>query len=479
MRDDGSTRSPQGKAYDDVAPRNFDEYKSAQRQSSFAQSQSQPRARRDGDRSTSGDLRRSRLDEDDEYDGRSPEQSERRFSKNTSNYASSSKPRSDHDQSFSNVLRSGEKDDSDMPIAIPHTTASSAFLYGTNTVLAALRSQRRKIYKIYLQHRPTRFVSDPTYDTRATTATSASAISHRQEILKLAKASHIPVQSPSSLHLLDAMAENRPHNGIVLEASKLPYPPVVGLGQPIYSTEDSIIPITLAAKESAEDTAINGRPTALPLPSNTSAATSGLKTHPLIVMTDGILDPGNLGGILRTAHFYNLPAVAIATNTCANVHSPVVAKASSGACEALRMLSLPKPADFVRTCVANGWGVYGAVPPPPSSSALSATKEDALKAKPTFTTSDLIAQSPLRDHPVLLILGAEGEGLRPNLRDRCKGFVTIQGGVTSRSTDSDVDVGLDSLNVGTAAAVLVEAFVRGAEIANTAAAQESKKGNLF
>jgi len=196
-------------------------------------------------------------------------------------------------------------------------------------------------------------------------------------------------------------------------------------------------------------------------------------------MTDGILDPGNLGGILRTAHFYNLPAVAIATNTCANVHSPVVAKASSGACEALRMLSLPKPAEFVRTCVENGWGVYGAVPPSSSSSAPSAIKEDTSKAKPTLTTSDLISQSPLRDHPVLLILGAEGEGLRPNLRDRCKGFVTIQGGVTSRSTDSDVDVGLDSLNVGTAAAVLVEAFVRGAEIANVAAVQEAKKGNLF
>jgi len=56
--------------------------------------------------------------------------------------------------------RDEEEDDDDdgIPDAIPYTTASSQFLYGTNPVLAALRAKRRQLYTLHLrkERRPRR-----------------------------------------------------------------------------------------------------------------------------------------------------------------------------------------------------------------------------------------------------------------------------------------------------------------------------------
>ncbi|CAK3742294.1 rRNA methyltransferase 1, mitochondrial [Lecanosticta acicola] len=318
-----------------------------------------------------------------------------------------------------------------IPVPIPYSTAASEFLYGYNPVLAALRGRRRKMYKLYIHPHifPKDFAKEPTGPVN-------QVESARANLATLARDANVTLVNKVITQQLDRMSDGRPHNGVVLEVSKLPAPPVLHLSKP--DLKQSSVRMELA-KQSAEEAAVNGT-------SNEMQIAAKTWRYPLVVMLDGILDPANVGSIIRTCHFYGVDAVAVATNTCANLSSPIVAKASSGGCEAVRLLSLPKPSEFVYESGRNGWSIYAAE----ASSAGSADKTRKL------TTSSVAADSPLAKHPCILMLGAEGEGLRENLRKRADGFVAIQ----SSAKPADMgNVGVDSLNVGVAAGILLESFL--------------------
>ncbi|KXL44174.1 hypothetical protein M433DRAFT_155196 [Acidomyces richmondensis BFW] len=316
----------------------------------------------------------------------------------------------------------------DIPLSIPYTTAASQFLYGLHTVLAALRSKRRKLYHLYLSAR-----HDDTHAERA-------------QITSLAASAGIPINWQVESALLDKMAGGRQHNGVVLETSKIPAPPTLALGRP--DTKTHTIPISLD-RQSAEEIAINGAPPAI-----SSTAVNSWR-QPFVVMLDGITDPANVGNIIRTAYFFGIDAVAI-SKTCATLDSAVLAKASSGACEAVRLLHLPKPANFVSESAKAGWHVYAAVAPPVPNGALAVNIPASQVGKRT-TTASVQRNSPLVRHPCLLMLGAEGEGLRANLVSKADRLLSIE--AEGRSKDVP-DVGVDSLNVGVAAGLLMEAFLR-------------------
>lgn len=319
----------------------------------------------------------------------------------------------------------GPEDDG-IPVSIPYTTAASEFLYGYNPVLAALKGARRQLYKLYIH---------PKIFPRESTGHSNSD-RPAYEFVTLAKAAGVPFVNEFHTSKLDKMSDGRPHNGVVLEVSKLPAPPVLSLGKP--DTRRSLLPMFLA-KQSAEEAKVNGTSDVLSIATNTWR-------HPLVVMLDGILDPANMGSIIRSCHFYGIEAVAVATNTCANLSSPIVAKASSGGCEAVRLLALPRPSDFIYESAKAGWKIY------------AAASETGSSGKPLrLTTSAVGEDSPLAKHPCILMLGAEGEGLRENLKRRADAFVSING--SERPSDMK-DVGVDSLNVGVATGVLLESFLR-------------------
>ena len=324
-----------------------------------------------------------------------------------------------------------EDDDKHDMVTVPYTTAASEFLYGTNPVIAALKSQRRRLYKVYLHER--------ILDDRSKT-------SEIEDLARRAKVHLKPINN-SFLNTIDKMTGGRPHNGVVLEASPLPVPPVAALGR--LNEVSNTVALELEP-QSAEDAAINASASSLPIPSRSA---NGWR-YPLVVLLDGILDPGNLGNILRTCHFYGVDAVAICTNTCAPVSSPVVIKASSGASEAIRIFAIHKPANFVRASKKNKWTVFGAVAPDANDSQGGSGGEGVGNV---LTTSTL--KSPLMTGPGILMMGSEGEGLRENLRKRTNFDVYIQGAKKS----GKMDVGVDSLNVGAATAVLLEAFMRNPE----------------
>ncbi|KAK3678880.1 hypothetical protein LTR78_001333 [Recurvomyces mirabilis] len=365
---------------------------------------------------------RDKLDQDRSFnDTRQPR--EIRPPRNVRDEAPTGGAANTYDRSSKRRERDANKEAYESPMPIPYTTAASQFLYGTNVVHAALRSQRRKLYRLHLQQRSTA----------------------PNSILRMAEKAKIPIDRNASVRFLDTVSDNRPHNGVVLDASRLPAPPVLALGKPDVKT--GAIGLTLD-RQSAEDVLINGSSASLDLPAPSQAG-----RHPFIIMLDGILDEGNLGSIMRTAHFYGADAVAIATATCASINSPIVAKASSGACEAVKLLGLPKPSSFVLDSAKAGWRVYAAVAPGDEGSGGAPGDRKQMRV----STREVARESPLRDKPVILMLGAEGEGLRANLVNKAHCLISIERGAVG---DGVVDVGVDSLNVGVAAGVLMEAFLR-------------------
>ncbi|KAG9639895.1 alpha/beta knot, partial [Aureobasidium melanogenum] len=313
------------------------------------------------------------------------------------------------------------RDDRDAYVSIPYTTAASEFLYGFNVVIAALTARRRQMYNVYIHSRA---------------LSNSSSASNIKNLCRKAGVRFTDVDD-SFLPKMDKMAQGRPHNGLILEASPLPTLPTKSLGK--IGVTDMAIPIELA-DQSAEEAKVNGTPSTIPF----HYAHTWRK--PLVLLLDGILDPGNLGNILRTAHFYGIDAVAICTNTCAPVNLPIVQKAASGAAEALTILSIPTPANFITTCKKHGWTVHAAVAPNATS---------AKSSKGNLVTSNMI--SPLSRSPSILMIGAEGEGLRANLATKADANVGIRG---AKPALPELDVGVDSLNVGSSVAVLLEAFFR-------------------
>ena len=306
--------------------------------------------------------------------------------------------------------------DSNIPLSIPYTTPASDFLYGTSTITAALLSSRRKLYKLYIYAGDNR--EDPQQDIRI-----------RQLALK--RGVVVERVKEDGLRLMSKMSAGRPHNGYVLEASPLPKLPAVGF-QAIEKRNGAFN--VILDHQSREDEAVNG--------TNTKIEYKGsFPRYPFVLLLDGILDPGNLGAILRTAFFLGVDTVAISNRNSAPV-SPVAIKASAGASEALPLVSISKAGNFIDQCKGNGWKIYAAAAPTPG-------KRTGLGNY--LSISDL--GGCVRNYPCLLILGGEGEGLHWNIRKKADFDVGING---PRIGQSDVD----SLNVSVAAGLLCEAFLR-------------------
>lgn len=133
--------------------------------------------------------------------------------------------------------------------------------------------------------------------------------------------------------------------------------------------------------------------------------------------------------------------MAVANRNSAPV-SPVAIKASAGASESLPIVSVGQPQHFLDVCKSNGWKVYAAVAP----------KSDKRSGFGNYLVTSKMS-SPARDHPCILILGGEGEGLRWTIQKMADFDIAIDG---QRAGKGNVD----SLNVSVAAGLLCEAFLR-------------------
>lgn len=313
------------------------------------------------------------------------------------------------------------------PMVVPYTTAASQFLYGTSTVEAAIEANRRQLYKLYIY-----------------TGNNRRNRDKDDAIAKMAERRGIQVQymDESGLPMMNKMSGSRAHNGYILETSPLPQTPVQALGEVSTDVSRPGFKISLG-HQSREDALINGTPDFI--------MTEPSSRKPFVLLLDQILDPGNLGAVVRTASFMGVTAVVLSKRGSAPV-TPTVLKASAGAAETLTIMSTESVVDFVADSKGNGWKIYAAVPP----------KAEASRRQ--VDTYDVESTDPLLEQPCVLILGNEGEGLSRQLKRAADVEVSIPNMGGSKV--------VDSLNVSVAAGLLCQAFLR----ANTQASMMRPSG---
>ncbi|KAI1421259.1 Alpha/beta knot methyltransferase [Xylaria sp. FL1777] len=308
----------------------------------------------------------------------------------------------------------------DGPIRIFHTTAASQFLYGRSVVEAALKNSRRQLYKLYIYSGNDR--QNPSQD---------------DALAKLAREKGVSVEKVPNhgLQMMDKMSGNRPHNGCVLEASPLPQLPLKALGPLSEDPKKPGFHVEIA-HQSSEEEKVNGTSSFVgyQLPKG---------RNPFVLLLDGILDPGNLGAILRTAAFLGVNGVGITKGSSATL-TAVALKASAGASETSTLFSVNSAADFLARSRENGWLAYAAVP-----SAKRSRRNSHL------TVDRLETYDPLSLQPTVLVVGSEGEGLAKPVRRQADHEVSIPSPSGSFTIDS-----IDSLNVSVATGILCSAFLR-------------------
>ena len=147
-----------------------------------------------------------------------------------------------------------------------------------------------------------------------------------------------------------------------------------------------------------------------------------------IVALDGIEDPQNLGAIARVAHAAGATGLVLTDRRAAPL-SPAVSRASAGAIEHLPVARVGNLARAIERLKKAGCWVLAAEP---------AAERDLFAVEDRFWQGD-----------VVIVLGAEGRGIRQGLR---------------RHLDTPIAIpmagAVASLNVSAAAAVLLYEWVR-------------------
>jgi len=142
----------------------------------------------------------------------------------------------------------------------------------------------------------------------------------------------------------------------------------------------------------------------------------------LLVVLDEVQDPQNVGAIARSAECAGARGLVLPRHRSAEV-TPAVCKASAGAVEHLPIARVRNVADFLADAKTAGFWVYGAA-------------------------ADGVAYEAVDYGPgAVLVMGAEGKGLRPRVRGACDVLVALP-----------LRGQMESLNVSAAAAVLLYAI---------------------
>ena len=129
----------------------------------------------------------------------------------------------------------------------------------------------------------------------------------------------------------------------------------------------------------------------------------------LVLVLDSVQDPHNLGALIRSAACAGAHAVVIPKDRAAGVTASAE-KASAGAAGTIPVAQVTNISQALEELKKAGFWVYGA---------------DG-SAKTTVYQQDLTG-------PVALVIGGEGEGIRPLVRKACDQLISIplQGGVNS------------------------------------------------
>lgn len=152
------------------------------------------------------------------------------------------------------------------------------------------------------------------------------------------------------------------------------------------------------------------------------------KERSVLVLLDQVTDPHNMGAIMRSACAFGADGVIVQSRHAPELNG-IVAKTASGAVEHLPVVYETNLARTIDTLKEAGYFAL----------ALDERGSKTLPEAPHYPRT-------------LLILGAEGPGLRPLIRDHCDLLLKLP-----------TEGGFTSLNVSNAAAVALYAVVAGAK----------------
>ena len=236
-------------------------------------------------------------------------------------------------------------------------------LYGINSVLEALKAGRRDFFAVYI---------------------AKKKISQRLEkILTLAEAKKIPLEWVETSQLKSLTGTDQ-HQGIGAGTSPFPLSGISGI-------MDNIRP---------DD------------------------TNPLLLLIDNVMDPHNLGALVRTAICVGVNGIIIPKDRSVSP-TPAVSRASAGALEHIHLVRVTNMVNTIDALKEKGWWIAG--------------MEKA--------SDRSIFLSDLTGH-IAIVIGGEEKGIRPLVKKHCDFLMSIpQAGPVS------------SLNASVAGAVVMyEAF---------------------
>ncbi|MBQ7529376.1 23S rRNA (guanosine(2251)-2'-O)-methyltransferase RlmB [bacterium] len=125
------------------------------------------------------------------------------------------------------------------------------------------------------------------------------------------------------------------------------------------------------------------------------------KRAPFLLILDSVQDPGNFGALLRTAEASGVDGVIVtSSNSCG--FTPAVTRASAGADQYITAARVNKLGPVLKRLREEGYVIIGA---------------------DSNTDSDYNRVDCTR--PVALVMGAEGKGLHPHVKEGCTQLVKI------------------------------------------------------
>ncbi|CAO2166337.1 unnamed protein product [Urochloa humidicola] len=247
-------------------------------------------------------------------------------------------------------------------------------VYGVGPVLAALMAGRREFYALYMQEGMDLSGSNKKKKDKKAV----------EKVLRMSERIGLKVIETSK-HDLNMVVDNRPHQGLVLDAS----------------------PLEMVNSKELDPVRVDGG------------------KAPVWIALDEVMDPQNLGAIIRSAYYFGAEGVVLCAKNSAPL-SGVVSKASAGSLELIELLSCRNMMQFLSSSAENGWRVLGGT--------------IANKAVPLSEVETGV--------PTILVLGSEGTGLRPLVERSCTHLVRIPGNahvfVEGADADGDADADADA-----------------------------------
>jgi len=226
-------------------------------------------------------------------------------------------------------------------------------LFGLYPIELALESKRRQFYRLFLSK------------------TSDENRSIIQKIQHLADNLSIPIQYTDTA-TLDQLAFDRPHQGVCLDCSPLP---IRDINQIQIENNPNKLALDLCL----------------------------VKIH----------DPMNLGGIIRTSHFFGIDRLILTRGSCHP--SPVASKASSGALELMSLYSCQDLQAYLENLIKQQ-----------NVAIICATHQGKISLK-TFNLQHVRQQfSNLNLQRILVLIGNEHEGISDEISQLCHYNISIQ-----------------------------------------------------